>query len=392
MSLSAQSLYSLFDGVLDEGLPFLASYLEKTIRRPILITDNSGLVHYPEVSPDELENRFVPIPTFDKTSEHHYDELNRCLYYKVQYQEIIAYVIVRKLTPKMVPHTLSILSECKLAVKCYFYKVIDKDKRRFELELAEYLFLRSNKDISDIIRLKNSAAYSSYLVAVIEIDNAGNEADWKNVAYYFTEYLKNTTPDILSLAWHHCLILIIPAYSQDKAPDMDKEWPMLGSIRKCAEVIETKFDTVVSLGVGRVYPLADLRKSYNEARIALGLPKLVGHKGCARQFNELGMFSLLFSQDFTTLRNYCIDSLGKLLKYDDAATRELLSTLRLLLYNGVNWKATADDLFIHVNTLYYRISKIEELLNIDFSDMDTRTNLFTAIKVWDILNLIGYAD
>ncbi|WP_198142797.1 helix-turn-helix domain-containing protein [Syntrophomonas zehnderi] len=43
------------------------------------------------------------------------------------------------------------------------------------------------------------------------------------------------------------------------------------------------------------------------------------------------------------------------------------------------------SLFIHINTLYYRINKIEHLLELDLSRMDTRVNLYTAIKIWDML-------
>lgn len=42
MSLVLRDAYQLVDGVLDEGLPFVGSYLEKMVRRPIVITDNKG--------------------------------------------------------------------------------------------------------------------------------------------------------------------------------------------------------------------------------------------------------------------------------------------------------------------------------------------------------------
>ncbi|HPT69952.1 MAG TPA: helix-turn-helix domain-containing protein, partial [Syntrophomonas sp.] len=56
---------------------------------------------------------------------------------------------------------------------------------------------------------------------------------------------------------------------------------------------------------------------------------------------------------------------------------------------GGNNKATADQLYIHVNTLYYRINKIEQILNIDLAKMNARVELYTAIKVWDTLQVLN---
>jgi len=38
----------------------------------------------------------------------------------------------------------------------------------------------------------------------------------------------------------------------------------------------------------------------------------------------------------------------------------------------------------------YRIKKVEELLNVDFSTIETRVDLYIAIKVWDTLNQTGF--
>ncbi len=100
------------------------------------------------------------------------------------------------------------------------------------------------------------------------------------------------------------------------------------------------------------------------------------------------MFTHIFSQDTECLKEFCCRTLGSLIEYDKNNNGELLSTLRQLLDSSFNWKATAHSLFIHINTLYYRVNKIQELLELDLSRMDTRVNLYTAVKIWDTLNLI----
>jgi DNA-binding PucR family transcriptional regulator len=83
-------------------------------------------------------------------------------------------------------------------------------------------------------------------------------------------------------------------------------------------------------------------------------------------------------------------NLGQLIKHDSDCT--LLSTVRTLLDSGFSMKTTADRLHIHVNTLYYRISKIEELLDIDLYIMNNQVDLYIAIKVWDTFNAIQYSS
>ncbi len=69
-----------------------------------------------------------------------------------------------------------------------------------------------------------------------------------------------------------------------------------------------------------------------------------------------------------------------------------MTTLRKLVDNNFNRKAAADSLFIHINTLYYRLTKIEEILGVNMSKIDTKLNIFLAIKVYDTLCMNGLWD
>ena len=129
-----------------------------------------------------------------------------------------------------------------------------------------------------------------------------------------------------------------------------------------------------------------------EARIALTLPGLLGRKSYLQKFSKLGIYYPIFSQSLDDIKGFCEEMLGKVIAYDEKTDGELMPTLRKLLDSNVNMKSTADSLFIHVNTLYYRVNKIEELLGIDFSSMNSRVNLFIAIKVWDTLKACGLMD
>ena len=66
-------------------------------------------------------------------------------------------------------------------------------------------------------------------------------------------------------------------------------------------------------------------------------------------------------------------------KYDKKNKTNYLETLREYLNCALNTTEAVDRLFIHRNTLYYRLKKIEELCEIDLTDMPTIVCLYFAI-------------
>ena len=61
------------------------------------------------------------------------------------------------------------------------------------------------------------------------------------------------------------------------------------------------------------------------------------------------------------LRSFRERLLGPLLAYDDQHRAELLPTLREFLACSGSWNACAAKMYVHVNTVRYRIRRIEEL-------------------------------
>jgi hypothetical protein len=71
--------------------------------------------------------------------------------------------------------------------------------------------------------------------------------------------------------------------------------------------------------------------------------------------------------------------LGRLLEYDAAHHAGLFETLRTFLAQSGSWTRTADELFLHVNTVRYRITRVEELTGRDLSLLEDRVDLLLAL-------------
>ncbi|MGI6684473.1 MAG: PucR family transcriptional regulator [Bacillota bacterium] len=203
---------------------------------------------------------------------------------------------------------------------------------------------------------------------------------WNAIVSYSRELLKRIAPDALMISGPQLLVYILPVELK------------VSRIEPYKTAIEKNYKVIVSFGRGRPYPLYNLRRSCNEARIALHYPHVMKIKSEVQSFADTGIFSIIFSQEIEIVKAFCRNTLEPLLDYDSKNESSLLPTLTELVNSNFNLKETAKNLFIHVNTLYYRIKRIEQLLKVDLSQMSTRVNLFTVLKSWALLQISGLWD
>jgi hypothetical protein len=89
---------------------------------------------------------------------------------------------------------------------------------------------------------------------------------------------------------------------------------------------------------------------------------------------------LLASVPTPVLRSFTERLLGPLRDYDARHDAELLPTLRSFLACDGSWSACASRLYVHVNTVRYRISRIEALTGRDLSALADRVDFFLALR------------
>jgi DNA-binding PucR family transcriptional regulator len=89
---------------------------------------------------------------------------------------------------------------------------------------------------------------------------------------------------------------------------------------------------------------------------------------------------LLASVPATVLRSFSDRLLGPLQQYDDRHNAELISTLRSFLACDGSWSACASRMYVHVNTVRYRIGRVEALTGRDLSALADRVDFFLALR------------
>lgn len=125
-------------------------------------------------------------------------------------------------------------------------------------------------------------------------------------------------------------------------------------------------------------------KSYQEAKSLIPKKDILPNPKNKKVLSAsaMGIYKYMFnSGNQAEIMNYCEDKLRKLEEYDHANGTYLQETLVTYYMNGFSVGKSAEALFIHRNSLQYRLSKIEELLGIELDDYMEYLDLVNCILV-----------
>jgi hypothetical protein len=148
-----------------------------------------------------------------------------------------------------------------------------------------------------------------------------------------------------------------------------------------ARVLDLEHDNSVRVGVGGRYRLEEIRRSLADAEFSLALTSSTVDKPVAA-FDELGVWRLLARPDAKDLQQLVDTWIGPLIDYDREHRSELLKTLVAYLNEFGALEATAAKLFVHRNSLRYRLVRIAELTGWDLNDPEQRFHLDLACRAY----------
>lgn len=138
----------------------------------------------------------------------------------------------------------------------------------------------------------------------------------------------------------------------------------------------------VVIGVGGVSgDLRTARQSYVQANRAL---KIAGGNRSSRRihcYEELGIYKLLFEIDSSKLADYHREVIDPLYAYDGDHQMELVTSLLVYFEENRNVAKAAQRLFVHRNTLDYRLKKVEEITGRKLDDLYDRLALQLGLVV-----------
>ncbi|MFJ5015310.1 PucR family transcriptional regulator [Streptomyces griseoluteus] len=142
-------------------------------------------------------------------------------------------------------------------------------------------------------------------------------------------------------------------------------------------------DGRLTLGVSAtVHSAEGLRGALEEARHARRVAAARPGRVCAAGHQELASHVLLlpFVPD-DVRRAFTARLLDPLTEYDRRHRAELIPTLEAFLDSDGSWTRCASRLHLHVNTLRYRVGRIEQLTGRDLSRLEDKLDFFLALRM-----------
>jgi len=161
------------------------------------------------------------------------------------------------------------------------------------------------------------------------------------------------------------------------------------ALKEIQEIIKKRVSGLsVNVGIGNAYEDFNLMKnSFDEARMVIESLKCEGVNQVIRKYNDIGVYGLLFSiGNKNILENYHKQMLGPIIE-NQKKNKEVSSIqiLDMYLNENCNLSIAAEKLYLHRNTLTYRIKKIEELLNCNLHNFEDCLKVKMALYIGKII-------
>lgn len=191
------------------------------------------------------------------------------------------------------------------------------------------------------------------------------------------EALRHQGKRYLQMLWADDIVLLLPCERQ--AAELDKNKRLLSAVVNRLLEELPGFEVAGALG-GVFERLEDGRRSYLQAMRILRSYAGAG-ESAVWAYDELGFLKLLFEIEPEKLVQYHRETLERLWEYDRRYKQELLNSLGVYFEENCNAVQTAKRLFIHRNTLDYRLKKIEEVTGRQLDKPHDRLTLQIGILV-----------
>lgn len=139
--------------------------------------------------------------------------------------------------------------------------------------------------------------------------------------------------------------------------------------RSISDTLSSEFFTKVNVGIGTpVVGVKDLARSFKEAQTALEVGKVFDTDKNIVSYDNLGIARLIYHLPTTLCETFLKEVFKK--NSIESLDHETLFTIQKFFENSLNVSETSRKLFVHRNTLVYRLDKIKKLTGLDLREFD----------------------
>ena len=147
-----------------------------------------------------------------------------------------------------------------------------------------------------------------------------------------------------------------------------------------AQTLSSEFYAKVSIGISTVVDnIKDLARAYKEAQVAIEVGKVFDTEKNIISYENLGIGRLIYQLPTTLCEMFLQEVFKK--GSIESLDRETLMTVQCFFENNLNVSETSRKLFVHRNTLVYRLEKIRKITGLDLREFEHAITFKVALMV-----------
>ena len=150
--------------------------------------------------------------------------------------------------------------------------------------------------------------------------------------------------------------------------------------KEIADTIHSEIMTKTIVGIGTVVSnIKDIARSFEEARVALEVGAVFDDEKFILSYEDLGIGRLIYQLP-TTLCKLFLSEVFKRGSIEEL-DQEIIFTIQKFFENNLNVSETSRQLYVHRNTLVYRLDKIQKITGLDLREFDQALIFKVAMMV-----------
>ena len=208
------------------------------------------------------------------------------------------------------------------------------------------------------------------IVFLIETKNEKDSNALETVRSLFT----GKTKDFITAVDEKDIIVVKELKPGESYEDMDKV------AKTMLDMLNSEAMSSVNISYGTIVPeIKDVSRSYKEAKMALDVGKIFYADYNIVGYNNLGIGRLIYQLPMPLCKMFIREIFDG--KSPDEFDEETLSTINKFFENSLNVSETSRQLYIHRNTLVYRLDKLQKTTNLDIRVFDDAITFKIALMV-----------
>jgi carbohydrate diacid regulator len=223
------------------------------------------------------------------------------------------------------------------------------------------------------------------VIFIVEMPEEPNDKE-ANMLEQVRNILGCQTKDFITAVDEKNIIIIKEVKASEGYAELDEY------ANKTLEILQQECDASFHIAYGTVVSdIKEVSKSYKEAKLALDVGKIFFGEKAVIAYNTLGIGRLIYQLPLPLCKMFIREIFEG--KSPDDFDEETLTTINKFFENSLNVSETSRQLYIHRNTLVYRLDKIQKCTGLDlrvFEDAITFKIALMVVKYMKYMETVEY--